>query len=249
MKHLIRSLFPVVVIVACLLAALVMIWPRIPSLFTQGKLTLAFISYVKELELNGLIAVQEIRVEGNQPLITLLSPDSNEITQQDMQNVTEIALHTVIVFESMDILQADDIDIEFHRPAGQKIILVNRPEMPEALTFAGLVYGELTLSMYDGYFTSLINLAGYRRNERSKEYEDAYSVVQAICLAYAGKFVDDDPVCNIISVNAAAAWSGMNQKRAIDTINGYGRTNLEYLGSRNYQYRFIDIVYVAFQRN
>jgi hypothetical protein len=156
MKHRIRNLFVAVGVVAFLLVALVMISPRIPSLFTQGRLTLAFLSYVKELERNRLIAAKEIRVEGNQQLITLLIPDTNEITPQDKENVIEIALHTMIVFESIDNLQNADIDIEFHRPTRQKIILVNRPEMPEALTFSGLVYGELTSSSYDGYFTSLV---------------------------------------------------------------------------------------------
>ena len=92
-----------------------------------------------------------------------------------------------------------------------------------------------------------MNLAGPVKNG-NQEFTNAWSVVQAICLAYAGDFQDSDPVCNIISANAAAGWVGMDGKAAADLINGYGMTDLGYLGSRDYQYRFIDFVYDAFVR-
>jgi hypothetical protein len=82
----------------------------------------------------------------------------------------------------------------------------------------------------------------------SQEFANAWSVVQAICLAYAGIFQDNDPVCNIISANAAAAWVGMEQEPAADLINSYGMTDLGYLGSKDYRYRFIDFVYQEFVR-
>ena len=84
------------------------------------------------------------------------------------------------------------------------------------------------------------------RKNGSQEFANAWSVVQAICLAYAGGFQDNDPVCNIISANAAAGWAGMEKQSAADLINSYGMTDLAYLGSRDYRYRFIDFVYEEF---
>ena len=51
----------------------------------------------------------------------------------DVQNVTELALHSVQVFESRGGLRADDIEVAFHRPVRQEILLIKRPDMPELL--------------------------------------------------------------------------------------------------------------------
>ena len=107
------------------------------------------------------------------------------------------------------------------------------------------VYGEVTISIDKTYFRSIINLAGPAKNG-SQEFANASSVVQSICLAYAGDFQDSDPVCNIISANAAAGWVGMEGKQAADIINSYGMTTLSYLGSKDYRYRFIEFVYDEF---
>ena len=211
----------------------------------QDEYTEAFTSYVRQLDQEGLVTVKEIRVEGSQPFIFILKPQSKEIADEDVKNVTALALRTVSVFDSGGGLKHDDIDIAFHRPAEQKILLIKRNDMPELLSAA--VYGEVTISIDKTYFRSLINLAGPTKNG-SQEFANAWSVVQAICLAYAGDFQDSDPVCNIISANAAAGWVGMEGKQAADIISGYGMTDLGYLGSKDYRYRFIDFVYEEFVR-
>jgi hypothetical protein len=149
------------------------------------------------------------------------------------------------VFDSGGGLRHDDIDIPFHRPKEQTILLIKRHNVPELLSAD--IYGEVTISIDKTYFRSLINLAGPSKNG-SQEFADAWSVIQAICLAYAGDYQDSDPVCNIISANAAAGWVGIEQKPATGLINSYGMTDLGYLGSRDYQYRFIDFVYKEFVR-
>jgi len=209
----------------------------------QDKYTEAFITYVRQLEQEGLTTAKEIRVEESQPFIFILKPQSKEITDEDVKDVTQLALRTVSVFDSAGGLKHDDIDIAFHRPTEQKILLIKRHDLPEVLSSD--IYGEVTISIDKTYFTSLINLAGPAKNG-SQEFADAWSVVQAICLAYAGDFRDSDPVCNIISANAAVGWVGMQGKQAADLINSYGMTQLEYLGNNDYRYRFIRFVYEEF---
>src|SRR6266496_3238485 len=199
----------------------------------QDKYTEAFITYVRQLEQEGLTTAKEIRVEESQPFIFILKPQSKEITDEDVKNITELALLTVSVFDSGGGLKHDDIDIVFHRPTEPQILLIKRRDMPELLSAD--VYGEVTISIDKTYFRSLINLAGPAKNG-SQEFANAWSVVQAICLAYAGDFQDSDPVCNIISANAAAGWVGIQGKEAADLINSYGMTDLAYLGSRDYRY-------------
>ncbi len=209
------------------------------------KYTEALMTYVKQLDQEGLTTVKEIRVKESQPFIFILKPQSKEVTDEDVVNVTELAVHTVSVFDSAGGLKHDDIDVPFRRPTEQKILLIKRSNMPELLSAE--IYGEITISVDKTYFMSLVNLAGPVKNG-GQEFTNAWSVVQAICLAYAGKFQDNDPVCNIISANAAAGWVGMGQNRAADLINSYDMTDLGYLGSKDYRYRFIEFVYQAFVR-
>jgi hypothetical protein len=211
----------------------------------QDKYAEAFTAYAKQLEQEGLTAAKEIRVGESQPFIFILKPQSQEITDEDVENVTELALRSISVFEGGGGLKHDDIDIAFHRPIEQQILLIKRRNMPELLSAD--LYGEVTISVDQTYFRSLVNLAGPVKNG-SQEFTNVWSVVQAICLAYAGNFQNNDPVCNIISANAAAGWVGMERKSAADLINSYGMTELEYLGSKDYQYRYIDFVYQAFIR-
>jgi hypothetical protein len=117
--------------------------------------------------------------------------------------------------------------------------------MPELLSAD--VYGEMTVSIDTSYFASLVNLAGSSKNGQ-QDYANAWSIIQALCLAYAGDFEDSDSVCNIISANAAAGWVAMREEQAAKIINGYGLTELGYLGNKDYQYRFIDFVYREFVR-
>ena len=205
----------------------------------------AFTIYAKQLQQEGLTAAKEIRVEESQPFIFILKPQDQEITDEDVNNVTDLALRTVSVFESARGLKHDDINMPFHRPTEQQILLIKRRNMPELLSAD--LYGEVTISVDKTYLRSLVNLAGPVKNG-SQEFTNAWSVVQAICLAYAGNFQNNDPVCNIISANAAAGWVGMERKPAADLINTYGMTELEYLGSKDYQYRYIDFIYQAFIR-
>jgi hypothetical protein len=209
----------------------------------QAKYTEAFIASVSKVEQEGVTTVKEIRVEESQPFIFILRPQSKEITDEDVKNVTELALRAVSVFDSGGGLRHDDIDIPFHRPTEQKILLIKRHDVPELLSAS--IYGEVTISIDKTYVRSLINLAGPAKN-RSQEFANAWSVVQAICLGYAGDFQDNDPICNIISANAAAGWVGMDEQSAAELINSYGMTNLSYLGSTDYRYRFIDFVYEEF---
>lgn len=211
----------------------------------QEKHAEAFITYMKQLEKEGLATAKEIRVKESQPFIFILKPQSNEITDEEVKNVTELAIRTVSVFDSGGGLKHDDIDVAFRRPAEQQILLIKRRNMPELLSAD--VYGELTISVDKTYFRSLVNLAGPVKNG-SQDFANAWSVVQAICLAYTGDFQDSDPVCNIISANAATGWVGMEQKPAANLINSYGMTDLSYLGSKDYQYRFIEFVYEEFVR-
>ena len=211
----------------------------------QEKHTEAFLSYMKILEEEGLITVKEISVKESQPFIFILKPQSQEITDEDIANVTDLAVRTVSLFDSGGGLKHDDIDIAFHRPTEQKILLIKRRDMPELLSAD--IYGEMTIAVDKTYFRSLVNLAGPVKNG-NQEFTNAWSVVQAICLAYARDFQDSDPVCNIISANAAAGWVGIDGKSAADLINSYGMTDLGYLGSKDYRYRFIDFVYQAFVR-
>jgi hypothetical protein len=204
------------------------------------------LDYITKLEREGLEPAKEIRVEGSKPFVFILRPRNTlEVTDGDVQNVTNLALHTVQVFESRGGLHADDIEVAFHRPAEQKILLIKRAEMPELLSAD--VYNELTVSIDTSYFTSLVNLAGPPKSGR-QDFANAWAVIQAICIAYAGDFPDVDPVCNVISANAAAGWVGVDRNQAEKTIASYGATQLGYLDNKDYQYRFIDFVYEEFAR-
>jgi hypothetical protein len=218
--------------------------PQFTSTPAQDNYTQAFLDYVAQLEEEGLEGAKEIQVEGSQPFVLISRPQNTvEVSDSDVQNVTELALHTVQVFESRGGLHVDDIEVAFHRPAGQKILLIKRPDMPELVSAD--VYNELTVSIDTRYFTSLVNLAGSPKSGR-QDFANAWAVIQAVCIAYAGDFPDVDPVCNIISANAAAGWVGVDRDQAEEIINGYGATQLGYLGNKDYQYRFIDSVYEQF---
>ena len=117
--------------------------------------------------------------------------------------------------------------------------------MPDLLSAD--VYNEVTVSVDMKYFTSLVNLAGPPKSGH-QDLGNAWAVIQAICIAYAGDFPDVDPVCNVISANAAVGWVGIEQEQAAEIINNYGSTQLGYLGNRDYQYRFINFVYNEFVR-
>src|SRR6266508_1887114 len=138
---------------------------------SQEKYTEAFITYVRQLEQEGLTTAKEIRIEESQPFIFILKPQRKEITDEDVKNITELALLTVSVFDSGGGLKHDDIDIVFHRPTEQKILLIKRRDMPELLSAD--VYGEGTISIDKTYCRSLVNLAGPEKNG-SQEFANAW---------------------------------------------------------------------------
>ena len=117
--------------------------------------------------------------------------------------------------------------------------------MPEYLSAD--MYNEVTLVVDSVHFTSLVNLVGPAKNGR-QDYANAWSIIEAICLAFIGKVTDSDPVCNIISANVAAGWVEMEQQDAAKIIRDHGSAHLKYLGNQGYQYRFIDFVYNEFVR-
>src|SRR5688572_2233775 len=58
---------------------------------SQDKYAEAFTTYAKQLEQDGLTAAKEIRVEESQPFIFILNPQSQEITDEEVKNVTGLA--------------------------------------------------------------------------------------------------------------------------------------------------------------
>src|SRR5688572_20783710 len=164
----------------------------------EDKYAEAFITYAKQLEEEGLTAVKEIGVENSKPFIFILK--SQEITDEDVKNATEIATRTVSVFESAGGLRHNDIDLAFRRPKQQQIFLIERPHTPELLS-----QGEVTISIEKTYFRSFVNLAGPMKNG-SQEFANSWYIVQSICLAYTGNHEDSDAICNVASANASAAW-------------------------------------------
>jgi hypothetical protein len=55
-------------------------------------------TYMKQVEEDGLTAVKEIHVKESQPFIFILKPQSQEITDEDVESVTELAVLAVGVF-------------------------------------------------------------------------------------------------------------------------------------------------------
>jgi hypothetical protein len=253
-----RSIKPIILTILVVVVLAILIIPMLPSSTgqdqtpqlvstpAQNEHTQAFMNYIAQLDQEGLEPAKEIRVDDSQPFVFILEPQNTlEVTEEDVQKVTDLALYTVQVFEGRGGLHADDIDITFKRPVEHKILLIKRPSMPDLLSAD--VYNEVTVSVDTEYFTSLINLAGPPKSGR-QDFGNAWAVIQAICIAYAGDFPDVDPVCNIISANAVAGWIGIEQEQAAEIINSYGSTQLGYLGNRDYQYRFINFVYEEFVR-
>ena len=205
----------------------------------------AFSDYMDRLERAGLETQSSIKVEGSDPFIFLLRPSGGQgVTDEEMQDIADLVLTAVNVFEARGGLRHEDIDLPFVRPVNQRIVVVKDDRMPELLS--GM--GEATLSVDNKDYTSIVNLIGPAKNGR-QDYANAWAVIQALCLAYAGGFQDVDGACNIFSSNAAAGWVGMEAGEAEQLINSYGSTDLGYLGSRNYKYRYIDFVVDEFRRD
>jgi hypothetical protein len=67
----------------------------------QDKHAEAFMTYMKHLEEEGLTTAKEIQVKESQPFIFILKPQSQEITDDNVESFTELALRAVAV--SLDL--------------------------------------------------------------------------------------------------------------------------------------------------
>ena len=204
-----------------------------------------FSNYIDLREQAGLETKSIIQVEGSDPFIYLMRPRGGQgVTDDEMKDIMALALKTVNIFETRKGLRHEDIDIPFTRPFSQRIVVVKDGRMPTLLSNMG----EATISVDNKYYTSIVNLSGPAKSG-SQEFANAWAVIQAVCLAYAGNFKDADGVCNVIAANGAAGWVGMEADEAEQLISSYGSTELGYLGSRDIRYRYIDFVVDEFRRD
>jgi len=66
----------------------------------QDEYIQAISSFIDQLDQNGLLIAKEMREDGKEPFIYILKPNNSlEITSSDVQDITEIAQHTMTVFE------------------------------------------------------------------------------------------------------------------------------------------------------
>ena len=199
--------------------------------------------YVDQLVAEGLSVYVQISAEDGNPYIFIMRPTTGEITDEEITDVGELVSYTATYFRAHKELHEDEINISFQRPHEHRIALIEREN---ALETGGQARGEMSLTVDQVNAVSIINLAGPKKNGR-QDYANAWSTIQAVCLAFAMNVEDLDPICNIISANAAAAWTGIDPSEAEQMIKAYGSTHLEYLGNKDYQYRFIPSIYDAFK--
>jgi hypothetical protein len=199
--------------------------------------------YVDRLVAEGLSEYVQISAEDGKPYIFIMRPATDEITDGEIGNIGRLALHAAAFFRSHKEFHEEEINISFQRPQEHRIALIKREN---ALEIGGQARGEISLIVGQGNVVSIVNLAGPKKNGR-QDYANAWSAIQAICLAFAINIEDSDPICNIISANAAAGWTGIGRSEAEQMITAYGSTRLEYLGNQDYQYRFIPSIYDSFK--
>lgn len=199
--------------------------------------------YVDQLVAEGLSVNVQISAEDGNPYIFIMRPATDEITDEEIDNIGKLALHAAAFFRAHKEFHEEEINISLQRPREHRIVLIKRENMLES---GGQARGEVSLTVDQGNVVSIVNLAGPKKNGR-QDYANAWSTVQAVCLAFTINIEDSDPICNIISANAAAGWTGINRSEAEQMITAYGSTRLEYLGNQDYQYRFIPSIYDAFK--
>jgi hypothetical protein len=199
--------------------------------------------YVDHLIAEGLSVYVQISAEDGKPYIFIMRPATDEITDEEIGNIGKLVLHAAAFFRDHKEFHEEEINISFQRPKEHRIALIKRES---ALESGGQARGEISLTVYQGNVISIVNLAGPKKNGR-QDYANAWSTIQAVCLAFAINIEDSDPICNIISANAAAGWTGINRSEAEQMITAYGSTRLEYLGNQDYQYRFIPSIYDSFK--
>jgi hypothetical protein len=199
--------------------------------------------YVDHLIAEGLSVYVQISAEDGKPYMFIMRPATDEITDEEIGDIGKLALHAAAFFRAHKEFHEDEINISFQRPREHRIALIKREN---ALESGGQTRGEISLTVDQGNIVSIVNLAGPKKNGR-QDYANAWSTIQAVCLAFAINIEDSDPICNIISANAAAGWTGINRSEAEQMITAYGSTRLEYLGNQDYQYRFIPSIYDSFK--
>ncbi len=224
-----------VVVLACLLTAC-------GSVNQEYAQTLA--NYAQGLSDAGVEPFGQVSLDG-QPIIVLLTPTTGEVSAQRRQEILDLVSVTAQVFGVSGGLRHEDILIAFRPPVLQQIVVIDRPEgMPEPI---GML-SEASIGSQPGQIMSVVNLSGTEKT-LGRDFTITWAVMQAVCLGYA---VQDNPnadaMCNIIAANAAAGWAGVDRGVIQDFLDG-GSTGLEYLGERDYEFRFIDFVYEAFLKH
>jgi uncharacterized protein YbdZ (MbtH family) len=211
------------------------LWPRLtgalglPSGWTITPEQKAFIGSASDLldhlEKDGLDTVKQIGLNGGSPFVFILKPaKTTEITDEDISTARSLAGATMEILETRGGFRDGDIDLAFHRPINQRIILIRRTGLPEAISENH--YGEFTLAVDKAYVYSIINFAGPLKTGR-RDYATAWSVIQALCLGYTTIDPGTDAKCNILSANAAAGWVGIevvvsHDDRYVGQIQGQG---------------------------
>ncbi len=240
----ILSITGIILLVSVVLVILLTKAPQEPNSAYAQTLS----SYISELQNSGLLVVEKQihPSDGGDPFIDILAP-AGEVSNDQINYLVDLIIRGAEVFENHKGLRSDDIFMAFERPAYQQIIFVSRPGgLPSPI---GMI-NEATITLNDrpGVVFSVVNLEGELKTP-GREFTIAWATLQAVCLGYGtGQSEDADPICNIISANAAAAWVGMARDHAMEWLNSGGSTDLAYLGSEDYQFRFIDFVFDEFVR-
>jgi hypothetical protein len=58
----------------------------------------------------------------------MMVPNTGDVTDQDMEDLTELIIFSAPVFESRGGFRSDDIFVTFQRPVDQQIIFVSCPD-------------------------------------------------------------------------------------------------------------------------
>jgi hypothetical protein len=206
------------------------------------------LSYVQQLQANGLLLAGEVKPKaGGDAFIAILAPKGGGITDAQIHEYIELITYTSGLLEKRHGFQTDDLSLSFNRPRHQEIIFVDLPGgLPPPV---GLV-GEATINAAQdpSDVISVVNLSGNLK-QLGRPYSNYWATIQSVCLGYSILAnPNSDAICNIFSSNAAAGWARIDPGTAKTWINGLGSTQLAYLGSKEYKYRFLDFVFEDFIR-
>lgn len=203
--------------------------------------------FLQQLDHEGLVLARQVApTTGGDAFLFIMTPENTgEISNAEVEMLTELIVYSASTFGNSGGLHADDISITFQAPISHIFILVSRPDgFPDPI--GGI--SEFTLTDSEaGIGWSVINLQGPEK-QLGREFTIDWATIQAVCLAYSAyQYENADPICNVISANAAAGWASIDRSAAESFLAG-GSTGLEYLGSQDFEFRFIDFVYEEFSR-